>query len=325
MPIQGSSYNLQGGNGTISIQGSTRNPQPAAGISLFQPTIQGIQLQNSTGGVSSTPKISTPAYTPPPTLPSTYKPTPIPRLATFNLSDAWNKALQSAQNAVNPVYAAELDRFVQQQQQALGVQQQSAEAGKSALDLALQRLQEDTALNRARTTEDTTNTIGDINATQAAGARTEGLSFDAANRALNEQLGANGMAGTGLGNQTVSETQNARRFQSNEEVRQSDNKIAAANTLMTRTFQDLDTGEKRAGEDTTTKKTQVDVDLQNFIKDQQLKLENEKAVEEAAKQADIVSKANATQQQLVDQWIQSLSGRGYTPQEVALAASVYGR
>jgi hypothetical protein len=324
MAIQGSSINLQGG-GNISIQGSTRNPQPAAGIALFQPALSGIKIQNATGGASmaSTPKpAAVPAYTPPATIAAPVA--PVPRLAQFDLSSAYNKALQAAQAAINPVYAAELSRFVDSQNQALTEQQQAGTATKSALDLALERLHQDSNTTRTRTTEDTNTNIGDINATQAFNARNEGLSFDTTNRALNEGLGANGMAGSGLGEQQVEDQQQTYRNQSNEEVRQSDNKVAAANTLMARTFQDLDTQETRTGEDTTTKKAQVDVDLQNFIKDQQLKLESEKAQEEANKQGDILTATNTNQQSQIQQWIAGLRGQGYTPQEIALAAQVYG-
>jgi len=93
---------------------------------------------------------------------------------------------------------------------------------------------------------------------------------------------------------------------------------------MTRTFQDLDTSETRTGQDTTTKKSQVDVDIQNFIKNQQLSLADETAKEEASKQSDIIQATNTSQKSQIDQWIASLAGSGYTPQEVALAAQIYG-
>lgn len=249
---------------------------------------------------------------------------PVPRLASFNVSSAYDKALQAAQAAVNPVYAAELSRFVAQQNQTLAEQQQGNTAQKSALDLALERLKQDNATSRTRTTEDTNANIADINAQQDYTSRQEGLNFDTTNRNLNENLGASGMAGSGLGEQAVQEGQRQYHDMSNEEVRQSDNKVKAANVLMNRTFEDLNTQEGRGTEDTSTKKSQLDIDMQNFIKDQQLSLENEKAVEEAKKQSDIFSSAQNYQKSYVQDWIAGLRGAGYTPQEVALAAQVYG-
>lgn len=250
--------------------------------------------------------------------------TPIPRLASFDISSAYDKALQAAAAAVNPVYAAELTRFVDQQTQALSEQQQGATAQKSALDVALDRLRQDNATSKERTTQDTTANIADINATQDVTAREQGLNFDATSRALNENLGAGGTADTGLGQQAVQEGQRQYRDMSNEQVRQTDNKVQAANVLMGRTFQDLDTSETRTTEDTGTKKAQVDVDLQNFIKDQQLALDSQKATIEVKKQSDIQAAAAVNEKSQINDWIASLRGQGYSPQEIALAAQVYG-
>lgn len=272
-----------------------------------------------TSGSTMTTGVGAPASVAP-----AYTPAPVPRLATYDYSANWNRALQAAEKAVSPVYAAELNNFIAQQQQTLSEQQQKTTAGKSSLEQALERLKQDTGVQRQRTTEDTATNIADINATQAYNDRTQGLSFDATNRAANENLGASGIAGSGLGQQAVQEGQNAYRGQSNEQVRQSQNKVTAANVLMNRNFQDLATQETRATEDTGAKKTQLDIDLQNFIKDQQLALESEKSTVEAKKQADIYSSAGNYQKSYVNDWIASLRGAGYTPQEVALAAQVYG-
>jgi hypothetical protein len=270
-------------------------------------------------GTPGPSSINIPSY-----LPGANTTTPVPRLPTFDISTAYNKALQAATKAQNPVYAAQLTNFVNQQQQALAEQQQGATASKSALDVALGRLQQDNATNKQRTSADTATGIADINAGQDYTTRQEGTNFDTTNRATNEALGASGLAGSGLGQQQVEQNQRQFRDMSNEEIRQTNNKVAAANTLMNRTFQDLDTQEKRTTEDTGTKKTQIDVDVQNFIKDQQLGLESEKGQLEASKQAAIVQSTGAVQHQLVQQWLQSLRGAGYTPQEIALASSVYG-
>lgn len=250
--------------------------------------------------------------------------TPTPRFINYDIGASWNKAREEATKAVSPIYQQKMTDFINRQQQELTRKRDDTASGKSALDQALERLLGDTTLQRTRTEEDATTNINDINAAQAFSARNEGLNFDAANRALNEGLGATGLADTGLGQQQVQETQMARREQSNEQVRQTDNKIEATKTLMNRTFQDLEIKDTQAGEDTTQSKQKLDLDLERFIQDQSFEKDQTSKQLELEKAADIAQKQIGVQKQLVDQWIASLSGQGYTAQEIANAASIYG-
>ena len=110
---------------------------------------------------------------------------------------------------------------------------------------------------------------------------------------------------------------------SNEQVRQSENKIEAQTTLLNRTFQDLEISDTRNTEDTTAKKTQLDLDLERFIEDQTYDRQQFKTVNELERQAAISQATSGYQRQLVDQWIQSLAGQGYTAEEIGIAASIY--
>ena len=248
---------------------------------------------------------------------------PIPRMISFDSAGSWDKARQMAENAVNPVYQAKMARFLDQQAFDLKNQQATTTQGKSALDEALSRFMADSATTRTRTSADTATDIADTTAAQAFQARGEGLSFDTANRALNESVSAAGTAESGLGRQQIADNQQARTAMSNEQVRQSDNKIEAANTLMNRTFEDLATGDTRKTADTVSGKAKLDLDMEQFIEQQGLTKANETANEEMQRQGDIVQQSGTYQGQLVDQWIQSLSGKGYTAQEIANAASIY--
>lgn len=182
---------------------------------------------------------------------------------------------------------------------------------------------QDTGLQRERTTEDTTTNIQDIQDTLAFNTRQESLNYDAASRALNEGLGAGNMEQSGLGQQQVQEANLARREQSNEVIRQSDNKIEAQNTLMNRTFEDLQIKETRSSEDTASGKQKLDLDLERFIEDQAYEKDQTQKDLDLKKAADIAQKSIGIQGQLVDQWIASLAGKGYTAQEIANAASIY--
>ena len=246
-----------------------------------------------------------------------------PRNVSYDLAGSWNKAREMATQAVNPIYQQKMTDFVNRQTQELGRKKTDTASGKSALDTALEQLYQDTGLNRSRTLEDTNTGIADLRATQAAQDRQESLNFDAANRALTEGLGAGNMAESGLGQQQVQEAQQQRREMSNEAIRQLDNKVEAANTLMNRTFEDLTTKETRGAEATGEQKQKLDLDLERFIEDQTYQKDQQSKQWELDKAADIASKSVGMQKQLVDEWIASLSGKGYNAQEIANAASIY--
>lgn len=249
--------------------------------------------------------------------------TPVPRFVNYDIAGSWNKARQMATQAVSPIYQQKMTDFINRQKVELGRKKADVGQGKSALDQALSRLMEDTGTQRQRVGEDTATNIQDITDTLAFNTRQESLNYDAASRALNEGLGAGNMAESGLGQQQVQEANLARREQSNEVIRQSDNKVEAQNTLMNRTFQDLETKETRSSEDTTAGKQKLDLDLERFIEDQRYEKDQTKKDLDLKKAADIAQKSIGIQGQLVDQWIASLAGKGYTAQEIANAASIY--
>lgn len=249
--------------------------------------------------------------------------TPTPRFVNYDITASWDKARQMATQAVSPVYQQKLTDFVNRQKTELQRQQDDTVTRKAALDLALGRLREDTQVQRDRTAANTTTNINDITAARDYAARSEGLNFDAANRALTEDVAASGLAESGLGQQQIQETQMARREDSNEQVRQYENKVEAQNILMNRTFEDLMTKETRGEEDTATQKSKLDLDLERFMEDQSYDLDQQQKILELQKQADIAQKSIGIQGQLVDQWLASLAGQGYTAQEIANAASIY--
>lgn len=249
--------------------------------------------------------------------------TPTPRFINYDVTGSWNKAREMATQAVSPIYQQKMTDFLNRQQVELGRKQADTVSGKSALDLALSRLLEDTGTQRTRTAEDTATNIKDINDTQAFQTRQDSLNYDAASRALTEGVGAGNMAQSGLGQQQIQENNLKYRENSNEQIRQMDNKVEAQNTLMNRTFEDLTTKENRSGEDTTTGKAKLDLDLERFMEDQAYAKDQEQKQNDLSMAADIAQKSIGIQGQLVDQWIQSLQGKGYTAQEIANAASIY--
>lgn len=250
-------------------------------------------------------------------------PTPVPRMVTPNLTSIYSQAQTQAENAVNPRYQQLMTDFLAKQAQDLRVQQDAANQGTAAADTTLQQNLQDTALQRSRTSEDTASSIADTAAAQDFAEKSGGLTYDTASRALNEGLGAAGTAESGLGQGQVQDAKTAENLQSNEQLRQSDNKEAAATTLMNRTFEDLGTSDTRSTAANTTAKNDINVNLQTFIAGQGQDLTAEQHNEDIEKAGDILVAKNNDAGQLIDQWLQSLSGQGYTAQEIANAASIY--
>lgn len=248
---------------------------------------------------------------------------PVPRIARYDSMAGYNKARDMAASAKNPIYNQKMTDFINRQNQLLTRQKTDITNSKGALDESLSRLLEDSGVMRARASEDRESNVEDIQATRAAEARAEGLDFDAAYRAMTEGLGAANMAESGLGQQQIGDAITARNTMSNEQVRQSENKIEAQSTLLNRTFQDLDISDTRNTEDTTAKKTQLDLDLERFIEDQTYDRNQFTQINELERQAAISQATSGYQRQLVDQWIQSLAGQGYTAEEIGIAASIY--
>lgn len=248
---------------------------------------------------------------------------PVPRIARYDSMAGYNKAREMAAQAKNPIYNQKMTDFISRQNELLGRQKTDITNSKGALDQSLARLLEDSGVMRARATEDRDSNVDDVQATRAAEARAEGLDFDAAYRAMTEGLGAANMAESGLGQQQIGDAITARNTMSNEQVRQTENKIEAQNTLLGRTFQDLEVSDTRNTEDTTAKKTQLDLDLERFIDDQAYDSDQFKKTNELDRQLAISQATSGYQRQLVDQWINSLAGAGYTAEEIGIAASIY--
>lgn len=248
---------------------------------------------------------------------------PVPRVVSFDAAGAYKSAQVAAQNAVNPVYTQMMNNFLAGQQTALKTQQDTTAQSSAALDTAAANTLADNATSQTRAAEDNTSTVNNLETTQAANDRADGLTFDAANRALNAQLGASGTAESGLGQGTVSDAQIARKAASDTQQLGTQNNVDAANTAMNRTFEDLNTSNTRATAADTTGKQSLQVNLEDFINGQQSSLATETATENLQKSTDILTATQNNEQQLVNQWLQSLAGKGYTAQEIANAAAVY--
>lgn len=253
-----------------------------------------------------------------------YVPKPeVIRSFKYDTNQGLAKAQEMASNALNPVYQQAMTNFLNRQQTELNNKQAQVGLEREGLDQTFNRTLEDSATARQRDTEDTQSNIAEIGAARAVAAREEGLDFDSANRMLTEGVGAAGMADSGLGQQQVDDAQGKMMRASNEEVRQSDNKVAAANTLLNRSFEDLARRDTRAGEDKTFGNKKLDIDINNFITGQEADKTDFTFQQDKEKAQYLASMTKNYQDLLVSQWIQSLYGQGASAAEIQLASNTY--
>lgn len=254
--------------------------------------------------------------------PYVYTPPPV-RVFRYDTDQGLAKAKEMAGNALNPVYQQAMNNFLNRQATELSNKQAAIGLEREGLATQEARTLEDTGISRRRTAEDTGSAIAEERTQRGIAAREEGLDFDTAYRALTEGLGAGGMADSGLGRQQVEEATAKMTRMSNEEVRQSENKVAAANVMMNRTFEDLALKDTRAKEDTVAGNKKLDLDINTFIDNQNLEKTEFTFQQEKEKAQYLAQLTKNYQDQLVSQWIQSLYAQGATGQEIQLASQTY--
>lgn len=276
----------------------------------------------STSGAGNAPDLAT-AYNNSLTAALAAAQQPVPRVVQFNTTAAYKTAQTAAANAVNPVYTQMMNNFLASQQAALKTQQDTTTQSNTALDTTTANTLSANATAQERAAEDDQTTDTNLEGTQAANDRADGLTFDSANRSLNANLGASGTAESGLGQGQVSDQEIAGKAASDTQQAGTQQQIAASDTAMNRTFQDLATSNTQATAADTTGKANNQVNLEDFIAGQQADLAKETTTENLSKATDILTATQNDEQDLVNQWIQSLTGKGYTAQEIANAAAIY--
>lgn len=216
------------------------------------------------------------------------------------------KSRAAAEGAVNPYYTKAINDFLSQQAAEKETFKKSQEFAHKALDTELDRVTQDNAINRERTTQDVATNEANI-ATKADEFQTDsGTAFDVARRAEAKALASSGLTGGLAGQQT--ETSNAEH--NTKEGRQSAEFVkqkVAQEVFKARTFEDLAKSGERAVKDTATGKEKLDFDLNTYIQKQGFDLQQEQNDLELKRQ-DSLARNKADQQSiLVRQFIDSIS------------------
>lgn len=249
----------------------------------------------------------------------------MPRLPTYNTTEAWARAERTATAAVNPVYQDKLNNALAKFNQQRRNQKTVTRRGKEDLDIRQRQLMEDIDTQRQRTSEDVEAQLAESRYQEGLFQDVEGTQFDRANRQARTELAQAGLTMSGLGQQQLAEMERQRNIESADQVRSFENERAAQELFRTRTFEDLETKGKRGQQATERAKKDLDIALDNFLKnidyqEQEFRWQNEQDRLAAIGQA--TTNAYNTE---IRNWLANLANEGWRPQDIQAAYQTYGR
>lgn len=247
-----------------------------------------------------------------------------PKLPKFDILANYNKAKQTANDAVTPLYNKKLDLFLESQGIKKNTKTQEKNLSLENNSIALNNALGDNATSRNRTGEDLASALAQIGQGRSDFLVDDGNAFDQSRRALQEEIAAGGGTDTGLGQQAIQQQQNDRNTGADRQLREFNNQEAAKNLLATRTLDDLATSDTRQ----TQKKGQDDKAVQIDFDGYMASLANEentfRLTNDLDKALAIAQQTQSYEQQGVNQFIAGLANSGWRAQDIALAKQVYG-
>lgn len=248
---------------------------------------------------------------------------PVPRLASFDIMSNWRNAQSAAERAQNPLYEKKLNDFLARNAQKKATKNTEFDLTKENINLEKSQAFEDSALSRARTTEDVTGAIDKINQQEGYYQQDEGRSFDTEYRQAAEELATQGAATTGLGKQASSDMVRLRNVTNTRQLDEFKGMREAKNLFKTRTFEDLARADVRADIAATNKTKGAQIDFDSYLEDlaydeKVFKFENEQQRLEA-----VLRDTGNYEKAGVESFLASLAGKGYNAQEIALARQTY--
>lgn len=186
------------------------------------------------------------------------------KAANFDVGGNFAGAYKTAQANTNPLYEKYLNQFLEQQTLQKQAQQHTFDVTNTNLDTALKQTQEANATTQERTGQDVALNEADIANKQDQFQTDSGTQNTADRLALAKDNSASGLTG-GLGAQKL-ETQAAQHGTVEARTGEaSQQKTDAQELFKARTFEDLATSNKQAGEKTTSGKANAQFDLDNYL------------------------------------------------------------
>lgn len=247
-----------------------------------------------------------------------------PKIYSYNVADASAKARAAAEQAVNPYYTQQLNKYLQQEQLTQQRAQQDAATGNTQIDQALQDALDASNTQRTRTTQDVATKLGDVANASNYYQNTEGNTFDKARTSLLTNLAQSGLTTSGLGQQQANEQIANRNVESGQQTRSFNAQSEALNTLKTRTYEDLATGDTQSTRNAGQKKAQVQVDLDRALQDASNQFANDQGTNEYNRLTALSQEEQRQYQLGVNNFIQALAGQGARAQDITATRSLYG-
>ena len=244
-------------------------------------------------------------------------------LPAFDTAANRAKAQAQAGSSVNPVYQDMLNNFLRNQATKTAQQKAQAEMNRGTIDTGLNQTLEDTALGRTRTTEDTTNAMGDIQFGENTYQRQEGRQFDAARTALLGGLADAGLTESGLGSGQVANAVTDRNIASEAQTQEFDTARRDTQLNFTRKLADFDTADVRAQGGAESSKKQVDFDLQSYLDNAANSESDYRYQNEQERQAAIDAAAKANYSTYVSDAIAALAQQGTNANVLARFGQAY--
>jgi hypothetical protein len=247
-----------------------------------------------------------------------------PKLAKFDVMGNFNRARSSAEQAVNPLYEKYLRDFLAKQQIQKENKGGEVNLRKQSNAMELAQSLAESGVNRGRTVEDTAAAIDKLNEQEGQMQQDTGTQFDVDRRALAEDIAARGMTSTGIAGGQMFDQQNMRNISEERQVKEFTNQREAKKLFSMRTLEDLARGDENAKQISSQKDTEAQFDLDAYLRELAADETQFRTENEVKRLGDINSQAQTFERQGTQQFLASLAGAGWRPQDIALAYQVYG-
>lgn len=247
-----------------------------------------------------------------------------PKLPSFDVMGNFKRARSQAEQAVNPLYSKYLKDFLAKQATQKSNKKGETKLRKESTAMELAQALAESGVTRTRTAEDTTAAIGKLNEQEGIFQQDSGTQFDIDRRANAEQIAASGLTTSGIGQNRMFEQAENRNIDEGRQVKEFTNQREAKKLFQARTFEDLARGDNNQRAISKQKDKEAQFDLDAYLKElahdeTQFRTENE-----LKRLSDINQQAQTFERKGSQQFLASLSGAGWRPQDIALAYQVYG-
>lgn len=231
---------------------------------------------------------------------------PAPKVPAIDYAGLTAQARAQAEASTNPYYQQLLNNLLNEQKVQRTQKQESTQFTIGQFEKDLENTLAANEVSRGRTTEDTARNIANINTQEDQFQTDSGQKYESDRLQQAQQLAAGGQVG-GLANQQQEslQQQNAtaeQRQLATNQLGRDEQELSKA-----RTFEDLATSGRLAGEKKESGVKQANVDLANFIELQGLELTDKKTSLETNRARDIESKTAAARSQLIVNWLNSIA------------------